>query len=79
MPWTTSSPPMAGWWCAGPAVGTDTVGFMGQPPTGQQATVTGITIYRLAAGKLVEHWDEWDMAGLVQQLGAHTPAPVGAP
>ena len=61
------------------AVGTDTVGFMGQRPSGDRATVTGKTIYRLADGKLVEHWDEWDLAGLLQQLGMlPTPAGPGA-
>ena len=47
---------------------TDTVGFMGRPPTGRRASATGINIYRLAYGMLVEHWDEWDLAGLLQQL-----------
>jgi steroid delta-isomerase-like uncharacterized protein len=50
------------------ATATDTVGFMGRPPTGRQASATGINIYRLAGGVLVEHWDEWDLAGLLQQL-----------
>jgi len=50
------------------ATGTDTIGFMGRPPTGRQASVTGINIYRLADGLLVEHWDEWDLAGLMQKL-----------
>ena len=25
-------------------------------------------IYRLSGGLLVEHWDEWDLAGLLQKL-----------
>jgi hypothetical protein len=29
---------------------------------------TGINIYRLVDGLLIEHWDEWDLAGPVQQL-----------
>lgn len=41
---------------------------MGRPPTGRQASVTGINIYRLSDGLLVEHWDEWDLAGLIQKL-----------
>jgi predicted ester cyclase len=48
------------------------------PPTGRRAAVTGITIYRLAGGKLVEHWDEFDLAGLLQKLGvipAEAPLP----
>jgi steroid delta-isomerase-like uncharacterized protein len=50
------------------ATATDTVGFMGRPPTGRRASATGINIYRVADGMLVEHWDEWDLAGLLQQL-----------
>jgi steroid delta-isomerase-like uncharacterized protein len=60
------------------AVGSDTVGFLGMPPTGRQAAVTGITIYRLAGGRLVEHWDEFDLAGLLQKIGiipAEAPLP----
>lgn len=52
------------------ATGRDTIGFMGMKPTGRSATVTGMSIYRLKDGKLVEHWDEFDMAGLLQTLGA---------
>ena len=50
------------------ATATDTIGFMGRPPTGRRASATGINIYRLAGGMLVEHWDEWDLAGLLRQL-----------
>ena len=50
------------------ATATDTVGFMGRPPTGRRASATGINIYRIADGMLVEHWEEWDLAGLLQQL-----------
>ena len=50
------------------ATATDTLGFMGRPPTGRRASATGINIYRFAGGMLVEHWDEWDLAGLLQQL-----------
>ncbi|MER3404875.1 MAG: hypothetical protein C4289_06680, partial [Chloroflexota bacterium] len=51
--------------------------FMGIPPTGQQATVTGITISRLADGRIVEEWLNWDTLGLLQQLGA-VPTPEQA-
>lgn len=44
------------------------------PPTGKQTTVTGITIDRLADGKIVESWSNWDTLGLMQQLGV-VPAP----
>ncbi|MGE0057735.1 MAG: ester cyclase [Dehalococcoidia bacterium] len=58
------------------ATATDTVGLMGMPPTGKQASVTGINVYRVADGRLAEHWDEWDLAGLLQQLGVMPPLPA---
>jgi predicted ester cyclase len=43
--------------------------LMGIAPTGKQMTVTGINVYRLARGKLVERWGTWDQFGMMQQLG----------
>ena len=51
--------------------------FMGVPPTGKQATVSGMAIYRLARGKCVERWVELSLLGLLQQLGA-VPTPGAA-
>ena len=48
--------------------------FFGIPPTGTRATVTEMHIFRIADGKVVERWGEWDALGLMQQLGAF-PAP----
>jgi len=45
-------------------------GFMDIPATGQQVAVPGIIIYRIAEGKIVEHWMLVDSAVLMQQLGA---------
>jgi len=42
--------------------------LMGIPPTGAQVTFTGVTIYRIADGKMVENWWAWDALGLMQQL-----------
>ncbi len=42
---------------------------MGIPPTGKQVTMSGIAIYRLVDGKIVEQWGVNDMLGLLQQLG----------
>jgi predicted ester cyclase len=39
------------------------------PPTQREFTATGITIFRLADGKVVERWVEMDMLGALQQLG----------
>ena len=44
--------------------------FMGIAPTGKQASVTGMAIYRVAGGKCVERWVELGLLGLLQQLGA---------
>jgi steroid delta-isomerase-like uncharacterized protein len=48
--------------------------LMGIPPTGKQVTVEGIDVFRLVGGKIAEHWAQFDMLGLLQQLGvAPTP------
>ena len=44
--------------------------FQGIPPTGKRAEVSGISISRVATGKYVEGWTNWDALGLLQQLGA---------
>ena len=44
--------------------------FIGVPATGKVVTLTGISISRLASGKVVEDWDSFDALGLMQQLGA---------
>jgi len=51
------------------SVGTHTENFMGIPPTGKQATVTGMTLTRVADGKMVEAWTCWDALGMFEQLG----------
>ena len=51
--------------------------FMGIAPTGKQATVTGMAIYRVAGSKCVERWVELSLLGLLQQLGA-VPNPGAA-
>jgi predicted ester cyclase len=44
--------------------------FMGIAPTGKSVTFTGISIYRIANGKIVERWGVEDGVSLLQQLGA---------
>lgn len=44
--------------------------LFGIPPTHREFTATGITILRIADGKIVERWVEVDMLGTLQQLGA---------
>ena len=47
--------------------------LMGIPPTGKQMTQTGITIHRLAGGKIVESWWSSDMLAAMEQLGVMPP------
>lgn len=51
------------------ARGTHTGSLMNIPPTGKFVTITGISIDRLVNGKIVEGWTEFDMLGMLQQLG----------
>jgi steroid delta-isomerase-like uncharacterized protein len=51
------------------ARGTHKGQFQGMPPTGKQITMSGMTIFRIANGKLVEGWNNPDLLGLLQQLG----------
>jgi steroid delta-isomerase-like uncharacterized protein len=51
------------------ASGTQKGDMMGIPPTGKQATVTGITIFRFANSKIAEGLTTWDALGALQQLG----------
>jgi steroid delta-isomerase-like uncharacterized protein len=41
---------------------------LGVPATGKPIDVTGITIFRVAGGKVVEGWQNWDMLGTMQQI-----------
>ena len=43
---------------------------LGIPPNGKVVEITGITIHRIADGKLVEHWANIDSLSFMQQLGA---------
>ncbi len=49
--------------------GTQRGPFMGIPPTGRQVAMTGITIDRVADGKVVEEWCEENFQALMKQLG----------
>ena len=49
--------------------GTHLGSFAGIPPTGEQVEVARIAIFRVVDGKIVEHWANTDMLGLMRQLG----------
>lgn len=38
-------------------------------PTGKKIAISGITIYRLTKGKIVEAWEQLDLLGMWRQLG----------
>ncbi len=49
--------------------------FMNAPASGKKFKVSGVSIYRLKDGKIVEHWGEFDQLSVLQQLGlAQMPA-----
>ena len=50
--------------------GTHRAEWMGVPASGRQISFGGIDIVRIADGKVIEHWGEFDMLGLLQQIGA---------
>ena len=54
--------------------GTHRGDLMGIPPTGKQVTITGIDIFRFEGGKIAEHWANFDMLGMMQQIGV-APSP----
>jgi steroid delta-isomerase-like uncharacterized protein len=58
--------------------GTNDGELMGLPATGKHTTSSGITIDRIENGKVVESWNQWDNAGLMQQLGVGEPAGAAA-
>jgi predicted ester cyclase len=48
--------------------------LFGIPATGKEIKVIGIAIWRIAGGKIVEHWHETDQLGLMRQIGV-IPSP----
>jgi len=51
------------------ARGTNTGSGNGLPATGKKAEQAGITIWRIADGKIREEWSAFDQLSLMQQLG----------
>ncbi len=54
--------------------GTQQGPFLGIPPTGKTVVGSGIGLFRIANGRIVEDFVQEDTFGLLQQLGA-IPAP----
>ena len=57
--------------------GTHQGEFMGIDPTGNRVEISGIDILRVADGKIVEHWGNFDDLGMMQQLGVIEQPPSG--
>lgn len=53
--------------------GTHKGELQGIPPTGKQVIVTGISMDRVADGKAVEAWSNFDALGMLKQLGVLPP------
>jgi steroid delta-isomerase-like uncharacterized protein len=54
--------------------GTHKGELLGLSPTGREVKAAGISIFRMADGRIVEHWAFADDLGFLQQLGADVPA-----
>jgi predicted ester cyclase len=57
--------------------GTNTGSFLGAPPTGKKVQSSSMSVYRLADGKIIEHWGENDVIGVMVQLGLMPPPGQG--
>ena len=56
--------------------GTHMGELMGIPPTGKEVIMPVFLFYRIAGGKIVEHWISVDQLSLMQQLGVMETAPA---
>jgi hypothetical protein len=50
--------------------GTHQDDFQGVPPTGRPITMKGIEFSRVVDGKIAEHWVQFDVLAVIQQIGA---------
>jgi steroid delta-isomerase-like uncharacterized protein len=56
------------------ATATHTGALFGHPPTGKEVSLSGITIYRIADGRIAERWAEHG-PGVLEQLGIGVDSP----
>ncbi|TMK28039.1 MAG: ester cyclase [Actinobacteria bacterium] len=47
------------------------------PPSGKRGIVRGMTLNRVEDGKIIEAWDNFDILGMLQQLGVIPSGPPG--
>lgn len=50
--------------------------FMGISARGKDINVTGNSLVRIKDGQIIEGWDEYNLYGMMQQLGAVPPLPL---
>ena len=50
-------------------LGTHTGDMIGMPPSGQDVRVRGMELWRVANGKIVEHWGVVDVSDILQKAG----------
>lgn len=53
--------------------GTHKGDYMGIPATNKKVSVEGITIHNVAGGKIMDSYSNWDVLGMMQQLGVVPP------
>ncbi|MCO8246516.1 MULTISPECIES: ester cyclase [unclassified Haladaptatus] len=53
----------------GTETGTHEGEFMGHEPTGQTFEISGLAMHRVEDGEITQTWANWDMLGMMQQLG----------
>ncbi len=58
--------------------GTHQGELMGIAPTGERIVVMGMDIVRIEDGEILDYWGEFDVTGLLRQLGITTPPPERA-
>ena len=60
-------------WTRFSATGTHLGPFLGAAPTGRTVTYTGMDLNRIADGRIVESWVNYDALALLQQVGLVPP------
>ncbi len=53
--------------------GTQNGEFLGVAPSGKRMELEVIDIFRVANGRLAEHWSQIDFSGVLRQIGAGPP------
>ena len=52
--------------------------LMGMPPSGKSYTIEELHLFRVADGRIAEHWHQMDSMGMMRQLGAMPGQPKPA-